>query len=309
MKRIIIDTDPGVDDAHALLMAFAHPGVKVEAVCVVAGNVGLERTVANTCTILDIVGTDVPVYRGCNTPLVLPRADAAEHVHGQDGLGDSNYPPSARTIAEEHASAALVRLANETPDELSLVAIGPLTNIAVALKLDPDLPRKIKRLVVMGGAIHSRGNTSNLSTEFNIYSDPEAAFVVFSNWPELTLVSWETTLGHPVSAEVIASWQSLPTASARFFNRISAGVRTFIKEVYNDDRMYAADGLAMAVALEPGIVTEAEIHPISVELNGRFTRGQTTVDWMNRGGQPSNANIVLSVDQLRLEALLTMALG
>ncbi len=309
MEKFIIDTDPGVDDAHALLMAFAHPNVEVEAICVVAGNVGLERTLANTCTILDIIDTDVPVYRGCNGPLVIPGADAAEHVHGQDGLGDIGYPPSNRKIEVEHAAAALVRMANEAPGELTLVAVGPLTNVAVALKLDPDLPNKLKRLVVMGGAIYAQGNTSNLSTEFNIYADPEAAFVVFKAWPELTLVSWETTLAHPISEHVIASWQSLPTPQAKFFEKISAGVRTFLKKVYDEERMFAADGLAMAVALEPDIVTAAEKHHVSIELNGRFTRGQTTVDWMDRGEHLPNANIVLTVDQSRLETLLTMALG
>ncbi len=165
MKRMIIDTDPGVDDAHAIMMALAHPDVKVEALTVVAGNVGLENTVANAKKILDTFAADVPVYAGSQQSLVL-KAETAAYVHGEDGLGDAGIPDSHRETEAEPAAVALVRMANESPGEISLVAIGPLTNLAVALHLEPSLPLKFKELVIMGGAVDARGNTENLSAEF-----------------------------------------------------------------------------------------------------------------------------------------------
>lgn len=307
MERIIIDTDPGVDDAHAIMMASAMPDVQIEAVTVVAGNVGLDRTVANSCKILDILGEDAPVFAGCSSALV-PGAEDAGHVHGVDGLGDTGLPPSTRSIEKEHASAALVRMAQESPGELTLVAIGPLTNLAVALKLDPNLPAQFRNLVIMGGAVDALGNTSNLTAEFNVYADPEAAHIVFSSWPEFTLVSWEATLAHGIPLHTFNEWQSVDSPRSRFFTEISRKTVDFITRVMGRSEIYGADGLAMAVALQPEIVRRAELRPIMVELGGRHTRGQTTVDWMNRSGNPANAQIIREVDQGQFQELMRLAL-
>ncbi len=307
MERMIIDTDPGVDDAHAIMMALAHPDVTVEALTVVAGNVGLQHTVANACKILDVFDLDIPVYAGCDSALI-PRSGDAAHVHGEDGLGDAGIPASGRRVEEEHASAALVRLANQSPGEITLVAIGPLTNLAVALKLDPDLPAKFKHLLIMGGAVHARGNTENVSAEFNIYADPEAAHMVFESWPEVTVISWEATTDHAIPYETVQHWLGLDTPRSRFFMKISARVRTFIREVLGRTEMYGADGLAMAVALEPQIVRRAERHYLQVETAGQYSRGQTIVDWYDRSGQSGNAHIILEVDLDRFHQLMEMAL-
>jgi purine nucleosidase len=306
MERIIIDTDPGVDDAHAIMMASAYPGVKIEALTVVAGNVGLERTVANSCTILDMLGEDAPVFAGCDSPFVPGPVDAA-HVHGLDGLGDASFGPSPRAVEKEHASAALVRLAHKSPGELTLVAIGPLTNLAVALKLDPGLPALFKRLVIMGGAVDARGNTPNFTAEFNIYSDPEAAHIVFSAWPALTLVSWEATLAHAIPLDIVSLWQSKNSPRARFFSQISKKTIDYLMTKFGLSVLPGADGLAMAVALEPEIVRTAEQRYVTVELDGRHTRGQTTVDWSNHSRNSPNASIIRQVDQIRFEELMELA--
>lgn len=308
MQRIIIDTDPGVDDAHAIMLALSYPDVTVEAIMTVAGNVGIDRTTANALTILDVLDKDVPVYRGCGQALVQKAPEDASHVHGSDGLGDIGFPPSKRTIEKELAPIALVRMANEEPGEFTLVTIGPLTNIAVALNLDPDLPKKIKKLVVMGGAIHSKGNTSNLSAEFNIYSDPEAAHIVFVAWPEFTLVSWETTLSHSFSADLLAQWEQLETPQSKFFMKISEKVAGFLRSLLGQTILFGADILTMAIALEPSIIEEEEHHAVSVELNGKLTRGQTIVDWWNQGGQNTNAHVILKVNPERFYELSTLPL-
>lgn len=307
VKRLVIDTDPGVDDAHAIMMALAHPEATVEALTIVGGNVSLERTVANACTVLDVMGAEVPVYRGCAGPLVLPAEDAS-HVHGMDGLGDASFPPSQRAVETEHAALALVRLANESPGELSLVAIGPLTNVALALKLDPQLPEKYRELIVMGGAIRAMGNTPNPSAEFNVYTDPEAAMIVFSTWPDVALVSWETTVAHGFEKEIVDGWLARETAAARFFQQITRKTISYIREALGRTMLFGADALAMAVALEPDIVTGAERHHIMVELHGNHTRGQTTVDWLDRSDRQPKANIILSVEHERFLELMEMGL-
>jgi purine nucleosidase len=305
MVHLVIDTDPGVDDAHAIMMAFAHPEAHVEALTTVAGNVSLERTTANACTILDVLGRDVPVYAGCARPLVAPTFDAG-YFHGEDGLGDSGYPPSARQVADEHAVNALIRLANESPGELTLAAIGPLTNLALATRLDPSLPQKFKRLVVMGGAIRGMGNATP-AAEFNAYADPEAAAIVFDAWPGLTLISWETTMAHGFTAEQVEVLLSLDSPRAEFFRRISQRTIALIQQILGRKMLLEPDLLAVAVALEPSVVREAETHYVQVELAGKHTRGQTTVDWFDRTGCEPNVNLALELDAERLWKLLQAA--
>lgn len=307
MERLIIDTDPGIDDAQAIMMACAYPDARVEALTVVAGNVGLERTVANACTVLDLMQADALVFPGCAQGLVH-RGENSAYVHGDNGMGGAHLPRSARGIESEHAALALMRMANEESGELTLVALGPLTNLAVALKLDPDLGRKFKRLVIMGGAVHSMGNTPNLTAEFNIYADPEAAHVVFDSWPQFDLVDWEATVAHGISLDAIDQWSSIRTERGRFFRDIMKNASQLIAQRVETPRYNAADPLAMAVALEPAIVSKATSHHVAVELGGHLTRGQTVVDWSNRMGRPANASVVREVDMSRFGELVEAAL-
>ena len=303
MKRLIIDTDPGVDDAHAILLALAHPDVQVEALTTVSGNASIDLTTANALKILDVAEKEIPVFRGCDRPLVNTPAYAA-YVHGEDGLGDCGISVSKQKPQTEHAVQALVRLANANPGELTLVAIGPLTNLAVALRLDPELPNKFKRLVIMGGAIYSKGNAGSLTAEFNIHTDPEAAHIVFSSWPMLTLLSWETTLAHTFRRDVLDQFFNLGTSRAKFFHDTNQKILGFIKERWDQDMLFAPDGLAMAAAIEPSIVTKSETKYVAIELHGSLTRGQTVVDWSNTTKKEANTEIIHAVDQERFIQLM-----
>jgi len=303
--EMLIDTDPGVDDALAILMAHQH--AQVRGLSIAAGNVGLEHTIGNALKLVEVIGAQTPVFGGCPSPLVLPAEDAA-FVHGADGFGDIGYAPSARRAADEQAAQAILRLSHEYSGKLVIVAMAPLTNVALALRLDPTLPQRVAKLVVMGGAVTGRGNTHLVPAEFNIGFDPESAHVVFSTWPHCVLVDWEATMRHGIEFADIERWLGADDARARFFESISRKTRAWTRE-RGRPKLMVADALAMAVALQPDIVTRAEERHVAIELTGTHTRGATVVDWDQRLGHPANASIVLDVDQARFEALVKSALG
>lgn len=307
MIRLVIDTDPGVDDAHALMAALGHPNAQVDALTTVSGNVPLACTTANACAIADAMNADVPVYAGCAHPLVTPPNRATE-FHGEDGLGDSGLPPSERDVEAEHAVNALIRLGNEAPGERTLVAIGPLTNLALATRLDPELPQKYAHLVVMGGAIRGMGNATP-AAEFNIYADPEAASVIFKAWSGLTLVSWETTMAHPFTPPQAEALLDLETLRADFFRRVSQTMLAFVERFLGQRIMLEPDLLAVAVALEPDIMQKTETHYVDVELAGAKTRGQTTVDWFDWAGESPNVELVVEMDTQRVWQMMKDALS
>lgn len=303
---LLIDTDPGVDDALAILMAHAH--TDVAALTVAAGNVGLQHTVRNARTLVDLVGATTPVFAGCPSPLVRAPEEDAAFVHGEDGFGDVGFPEPKHTAESEHAALALIRLTGERPGELTLVALGPLTNLALAVRLDPSFPRRVKRLVIMGGAVTGHGNTGKVPAEFNIGFDPEAAHVVFEAFEMFDLVDWEATVRHAFPDDVYEGWIAKGDKRAAFFHDVFGTARRFNAE-HERTGFIAADALAMAVALDPGMVTRAETRHVAIELDGRLTRGATVVDWHRRLGGKANARIVLEVDQGRFNELIAGALG
>lgn len=303
---LLIDTDPGVDDALALLMAFASTRHELLGLCIAAGNVGLPHTVANALKLCEVAGVDVPVFPGCDRPLVFPAEDAS-YVHGRDGFGDVGYAPAKRAPEAEHAALAILRLAREREGRLLLVTLGPLTNLALAVRLDPLLPSRLGRLVVMGGAVNGRGNTS-IAAEFNIAFDPEAAAVVFSAFPDIELVDWEAVLGHGFRHNAFESWLAAGDARAAFYARISAKTRTWA-EGKRGEYWHSADALAMLAALYPDYVIENKRHYLHVETQGVHTRGATVVDWLARSGRTAQADILLKADQTAFEAEIRRALG
>ncbi len=304
--QLLIDTDPGVDDALAILMAHAH--ADIAGLCIAAGNVGLRHTLRNARVLVDLLGTDVPLFAGCATPLVRTSVEDAALVHGHDGFGDVGFAEPHAAVSDEAAALALVRLTRERPGELTVVALAPLTNLALALRLDPGLPSRVARLVVMGGAVTAHGNTGKVPAEFNVGFDPEAAHVVFSAFPQFDLVDWEAALRHAFAVPTFDDWLHRGDARATFQARIAATSRDY--NIQHARRgVIAADALAMAVALDPAIITRSEQCAVAVELDGGLTRGATVVDWTGRLGQPAQARIVLEVDQARFEAMTRQALG
>lgn len=305
-QRLLIDTDPGVDDALAILMALRHPGAEVVALTIAAGNVGLAHTVRNALKLCEVAGVDIPVHAGCATPLVHAADDAA-YVHGLDGFGDTGYADPAGKADAEHAALAMLRLSHEHAGALTFVMLGPLTNLALALRLDPTLPQRVPRLAIMGGAVTGRGNT-RIPVEFNIGFDPEAAHVVFSSWPQFELLDWEAVLRHGLPHVEFDQWLAQGDAWGRFYDGISARTRAWSAGLRGSE-WHSADGLAMAVVLEPERVAQWEARPVAIETGGMHSRGATIVDWDRRGGAPDNARIALEFPRERFEALIRRALG
>jgi purine nucleosidase len=303
---LLIDTDPGVDDALALLMAFNDPRHEVVGLTIAAGNVGLEHTVRNALKLCEVAGSRAPVFAGAPAPLLHPARDAA-YVHGRDGFGDTAYAAAARQAEAEHAALALLRLSHEHAGRLLLVALGPLTNVALALRLDPTLPERIARLVVMGGAVTGHGNIS-AAAEFNVYFDPEAAHIVFGAFPRTELVDWEAVMAHGFPHEAFERWLQAPSPRARFYEAISRRTREWAFD-RRGDHWHSADALAMAVALDPEGVREVVERPLAVELAGGHTRGATVVDWRREEGRPDNVAILQRYDQTRFEAMVEAALA
>ncbi len=300
MKKLLIDTDPGVDDALAIMLAHTH--AQVLGLSIAAGNVGLHHTVANALKLVETLGADTPVFAGCETPLVRSEAGAG-HVHGADGFGDTGYLPASRCADAEHAAAAILRLSHEHAGQLEFVAMAPLTNLAMAMRMDPSLPERIARLVIMGGAVTGGGNIDRIPAEFNIGFDPEAAQIVFSGWPHFTLVDWELVVRHGIAFEALQRWLAADNWRARLYAAISRKSTDWMR-MRGRPRALIADAVAMAIALFPDIVLRTEPRSVAIELDGALTRGATLVDWQGRLGNAANAQIVMEIDQVRFEALI-----
>jgi inosine-uridine nucleoside N-ribohydrolase len=192
MKKIVIDTDPGIDDAMAIHLAFAHPGLEVLGLTTVFGNVHVEKATRNALALAEMACAACPVAQGAVAPLVRPAEPPGYHVHGDEGFGDLPAPTHARRTDPRDAAGFLIETVRAHPGEVTLVALGPLTNLALALRRDPEIAGKVERVVVMGGAVACRGNVTEWA-EANIWHDPDAAAEVLSaRWPA-TLVGLDVT--------------------------------------------------------------------------------------------------------------------
>ncbi len=307
--KLIIDTDAGVDDAQAIMLALSDPAVDVLAITTLTGNVHIRQVNPNVLTILEIMNRDVPVYAGIDRPLIQPWEDAAE-FHGGDGLGNfRDRPPLTRALADEHAVPALLRLSREYDGELTLIALGPLTNIAAAVRLDPGFPGRIKQFVFMGGTIAAQGNTPIVTAEYNIYTDPEAAFITLAAFPDATMLSWETTLAHGFSWGKFNRLCQIETVNGRFFTQISQGTAKRLRDTYFRPAYLLPDPLAMAITLQPDLIQQSGKYFVTIELNGNRTRGQTVIDYSGISGEAPNVNIVQSLDTDGVYDLFTNALS
>lgn len=303
-RKFLIDTDTASDDAVALLMALRDPGVEVLAITVVAGNVPLDTAVQNALYTVEIAGVPlVPVYVGCAAPLVQP-LHTAQVVHGQDGMGDIGLPLTGRTPAEGHAVDVLARLIGEhEPGELTLVTLGPLTNIAVLFARHPDYAARLREIVIMGGTGDGVGNIT-AAAEFNIWVDPEAAALVFSSGARLVMVGWDISRKYATFDQVAAADLRTAGRLGDFAVDIQAVLTQFALHATGLGGFDLPDPIAMGVALDPSIGTDVRHLNVVIETRGEYTRGATVVDHTGYSGRPRNTHVVLEASRERFVELL-----
>jgi purine nucleosidase len=320
MDRVfLIDTDTASDDAVALIMALRAPGVRVAAITTVAGNVDIEQATRNALYTTELCGADVPVYMGSRKPLLRVHEDATR-FHGRDGLGDQDYPPPRRSPETTHGVDAIIHTIEANPG-LVLVTLGPLTNIALALARKPQIAAQVSRCVVMGGAPCCVGNVTP-AAEYNIWVDPEAAHMALRGGLPVELAGWQLSQGEAVlNAGDIEFVLRLDTGFARFAVDCNSRTRQAHREETGEDGIELPDPVAMAVAIDPTICTEASQHYVDVETHSELTRGMTVVDrlndassyrnraiWADLLAKNPNASVCWSIDVKRWKDALFSAL-
>ena len=290
MKRtFLIDTDTASDDAVALIMALRAPQVQVLAITAVAGNVEVQQAARNALYTAELCGSSVPVFIGAEKPLSRAHV-GAEWFHGRDGLGDHGYPPPRRATEKQPAHEAIIDTIEAHPG-LVMVTLGPLTNIALALQKSPGIASKVSRCVIMGGAPCCEGNVTP-AAEYNIWCDPEAARIVVRSALPIELVGWHLSRGQAVlNPSDIQHVLCFGTSLAKFTIECNSVAQRAFLEQTGERGICLPDPIAMAVALEPSIVTSQSEHFLDVETRSELTRGMTVVDRLNVAGNERNRDV------------------
>lgn len=290
MRRFLIDTDTASDDAVAILMALRHPEIEVEALTVVCGNVGLDQAVQNALYTVELCGADVPVYAGASRPM-MRTLETADYVHGADGMGDCGLPLRGRTPARGRGADVIVDTILGAPGEITLVTLGPLTNVALAVLRAPEIVDAVDRVVVMGGTgVHGPGNVSAMA-EYNIWADPEAAQIVVRSGLPLEFVGWDISIASAVvTAERHEQMKAMNTRFSTFAVDIAQVVRRFAmgNGLEGDD---LPDPIAMAHAIDPAPAETTRLW-VDVMVGDGPQRGVLDVDQLGTTEGEPNLDLV-----------------
>jgi purine nucleosidase len=307
-RSFFIDTDTASDDAVALVMALTHPDIDVVGIGVVAGNVPLDMAVQNALYTRELCDRlDVPVHAGEAAPLVLTLG-TAQNVHGHDGMGDIGLALRGRTPDDGHAVDALLAASHTYAGALTLVTLGPLTNIARAIERDPSLPDRIPRTVVMGAVADHIGNVTPVA-EYNMWADPHAVDVVLRSGLALEFVGWDISRHYAViEPELAAELRAIGTDRARFAIDINAVVAEFCATETKLAGFDLPDPIAMACAIDPAVAVETRRLNLRVETESELTRGVVVMDLLGFTDLATNATVVTGADRQRFLAMLSTAL-
>tara|TARA_B100001121_G_scaffold305978_1_gene324639 strand:- start:597 stop:1589 length:993 start_codon:yes stop_codon:yes gene_type:complete len=323
-KKFIIDADTGSDDAVAILMALRDPRVEVLGVTVVSGNVPLKQGIINTLSTVELCDVDVKVFAGADKPLIReyseiytldefqkhvrtlsPDSVTAQCVHGVDGMGDIGVEPKNKKYEDKDAVDYLIDSFNNDPNEITLVTLGPLTNIAKAIEKDSSIVEKIEHCYVMGGTSDGSGNVS-AAAEYNIWVDPEAAQIVFNSGLAITMVGWDNSYKYAMLKDKeINDLKSLKTKYADFCVDIQ---KILIELTYASYGFYGfdlPDPITMAIALDNNIIVESQQLHVVIDTRDGITRGQTIVDYFNAENGIQNVRVVTKADNEGFLNLLT----
>ncbi len=308
-RKIIIDTDPGQDDAVAILLALASPDeLDVLALTAVAGNVPLELTAKNARIVCELARRpDLPVYAGADAPMERPLR-TAEHVHGDTGLNGPKLPDPTMKLAKGHAVDFIVEtLRSEAEGSITLCALGPLTNIALALHKAPEIAGRIQEIVLMGGAYFEVGNITP-AAEFNIFVDPEAAQIVMRCGAPITIMPLDATHKALTTGARVDAFRALETHVGRAVAEWTDFFERFDKEKYASPGAPLHDPCVIAYLLQPDLFSGRHVN-VEVETHSELTRGMTVADWWGVTDREPNATFMGDVDAEGFFALLTERLA
>ncbi|WP_372892682.1 nucleoside hydrolase [Rhodosalinus sp.] len=308
-RRIIIDTDPGQDDAVAILLALASPEeIEVLGITAVAGNVPLPLTARNARIVCELAGRpDIRVFAGCDRPLVRPLV-TAEHVHGRTGLDGPDLPEPCMALEEAHGVDFIVEtLRREPPGTVTLCPLGPLTNIATAIRRAPEIADRVQEIVLMGGAYFEVGNITP-TAEFNIYVDPEAADIVFRSGAPLAVVPLDVTHRALVTPTRNAAFRALGTPVGLAVAQMTDFFERFDKEKYGAEGAPLHDPCVIARLIRPALFSGRHVN-VEIETGSALTLGMTVADWWGVTDRAPNATFLGDVDAEGVFALLTERLA
>ena len=292
-RRILIDTDPGIDDLLAILLALASPEITVEGLTIVHGNCSTEQGTQNALAILEMARAGhILVAKGCDLPLVQPSLLAPE-THGDSGLGYARLPAASGSPIHQHAVDFLIERILSAPGEYTLLCIGPLTNLAVAMRLEPKIIPAIKEIISMGGAIRHEGNTTPLA-EFNVSVDPHAAHVVYHSGVPITLVPLDATYDCILTNADVDRLAAIPSPISRFIIEATRFYMEFHDSYQKIDGCVINDPLALALTFAPHLC-DYEEHYVDVDIQGGVSMGKTFADFYQMTGKPANMKVALGV--------------
>ena len=301
-RIFVIDTDTASDDAVALMMALRAPDVHVAAITTVAGNVDVAQATRNALTVVERCGADVPIYRGLSKPLFRAARDAT-FFHGQDGMGDLDLPAPQRSPAAEHGVDALIRTIAEHAGAITLVTLGPLSNVAAALIRAPELAQQVRQCYIMGGAANTIGNITP-AAEYNIWCDPEAAQIVVDSGMPILMIGHEHSLAESVlSLDELAELRALSALGELAVDCNAAALRAST-EWLREAGLTQPDPVAMSIALDPTICTQREQVFVAIETHSELTCGMTVADRWGVLNRAPNIEVCYGIDPRRWKALL-----
>ncbi len=292
-KKLLIDTDPGIDDSLAFLLGLASPEITIQGLSVVHGNCSVDQALTNALAVLELGGhPEIPVARGCERPLVQPSLLAPE-THGDTGLGYAKLPAPQAQPVKQHAVDWLIEKILAAPGEYTLLAIGPLTNIALAMRKEPAIIPALKEIVIMGAAIRHQGNTTPLA-EFNVSVDPHASHIVYHCGAPITLVPLDVTYQCILTHADVARLQRIDSPITQFIADSTRFYMEFHDEYQQIDGCVINDPLALALTFAPELC-DYETHYVDVDIQGGVSMGKTYADFYKMTKQPPNMQVALGV--------------
>ena len=292
--RVVLDTDPGIDDSLAILLALASPEIDLAAVGVTGGNCSLEDGVCNALNVLAVAGySEKPVCAGIGLPLIRPPFTAPE-THGDTGLGYARLPAAPVGPANEHAVDMLIREIMARPGEVTLAAVAPLTNVAVAIRKEPRIVQAVREVIIMGGALRADGNTTSLA-EFNFFVDPHAAHIVLESGMPITLLPWDITVDVQLTQSDIDRLLQIPSPVTRFIADATRFYIEFHETTFGFSGCSINDPVAVALAFMPDLAHTEAMH-VAVEYSSELTTGKTVISYVGDHQREPDAHDQLGFD-------------